>query len=111
MGFLHHSRPIVRPADDPVVRLLAGVLRPVRLGRGSAPLELDLAHRVPAPILAVGAYQQNTVALAWEDRAVISPHIGDLASPRGREMFARVAEDLLRLYGVRAECIAHDAHP
>ena len=40
-AFLHHDRPIVRPADDPVYRVIAGVPRPLRLGRG-APLELEL---------------------------------------------------------------------
>jgi hydrogenase maturation protein HypF len=110
-GFLHHNRPITRPADDPVMRVSAGVMRPLRLGRGTAPLELDLPTRTPVPILAVGAYMKTTVALAWDERAVVSPHIGDLASPRGREVFAQVAHDLQQLYGVRAEHIAHDAHP
>ena len=62
-------------------------------------------------MLAVGAYLKTTVALAWEDRAVVSPHIGELGSPRGREVFAQIAHDLQQLYGVRAHRIAHDAHP
>jgi hydrogenase maturation protein HypF len=110
-GFLHHNRPIARPADDPVVRVVAGLVRPLRLGRGSSPLELELPTRFSVPILAVGAYMKTTVALAWEERVVVSPHIGELASPRGREVFAQVARDLQQLYGVRAERIAHDAHP
>jgi hydrogenase maturation protein HypF len=110
-GFLHHNRPIARPADDPVVRVLASCVRPLRLGRGNAPLELRLARPVRVPTLAVGAYLKTTVALAWEDRAVVSPHIGELQSPRGREVFAQVARDLQQLYGQRAEVIAHDAHP
>jgi hydrogenase maturation protein HypF len=110
-GFLHHSRAIVRPADDPVVRVVAGGARPVRLGRGTAPLELSLPLPIEMPTLAVGAYMKNTVAFAWGDRAVVSPHIGDLTSPRGREIFAQVAHDLQHLYGVRAERIVHDAHP
>ncbi len=110
-GFLHHDRPIARPADDPVVRVIAGAVRPLRLGRGTAPLELALPQHTAVPTLAVGAYSKTTVALAWEDRAVVSPHIGELASPRGREVFAQVAHDLQQLYGVRAQRIAHDAHP
>ncbi len=110
-GFLHHDRPIMRPADDPVVRVIAGFTRPVRLGRGTAPLELSLRIPIQVPTLATGAYMKNTVALAWDDRAVVSPHIGDLGSPRGRVVFAQVAHDLQHLYGVRAERIAHDAHP
>ena len=110
-GFLHHDRPIVRPADDPVVRVVAGAARPMRLGRGTAPLELELPVGVAVPTLAVGAYLKSTVALAWGHRAVVSPHIGELSSPRARQVFAQVAGDLQRLYGVRAERIAHDAHP
>jgi hydrogenase maturation protein HypF len=68
---------------------------------------------LPAPVrlptLAVGAYGKTTVSLAWGDRAIVSPHIGDLASPRGRTVFVQIAHDLQQLYGVRAECIAHDA--
>ena len=41
-AFLHHDRPIARPADDSVVRVIAGRARPIRLGRGIAPLELTL---------------------------------------------------------------------
>ena len=36
-AFLHHDRPILRPADDPVFRIIAGTPRPLRLGRGCAP--------------------------------------------------------------------------
>jgi hydrogenase maturation protein HypF len=110
-GFLHHDRVIARPADDPVLRIIAGAPRPVRLGRGTAPLELTLSRRIQVPTLAVGAYMKATVALAWGERVVVSPHIGDLESPRGRDVFAQVAHDLQRLYGVRAERIVHDAHP
>ena len=84
---------------------------PCALGRGTAPLELSLPLPIQVPTLAVGAYLKNTVALAWDDRAVVSPHIGDLESPRGRAVFAQVAHDLQHLYGVRAERIVHDAHP
>jgi hydrogenase maturation protein HypF len=110
-GFLHHDRPIARPADDSVMRVLAGAARPIRLGRGTAPLELNLPLRAQTPILAVGGYQKTTISLAWGDRAVVSPHIGELSSPRGREVFAQVVRDLQQLYGVRAARIVHDAHP
>jgi hydrogenase maturation protein HypF len=110
-GFLHHDRPIARPADDSVVRVFARAARPIRLGRGTTPLELNLPLRAQTPILAVGAYQKTTISLAWGDRAVVSPHIGELSSPRGREVFAQVACDLQQLYGIRAARIVHDAHP
>jgi hydrogenase maturation protein HypF len=110
-AFLHHDRPIERPADDPVLQLNAGRMRAVRIGRGNGPLELRLPRALSHPTLAVGAFLKNTVALAWEDRVVVSPHVGELASPRSRAVFEQVAADLQRLYGVRAEQLACDAHP
>jgi hydrogenase maturation protein HypF len=109
-AFLHHDRPIVRPADDSVCRQVGGRLRRLRIGRGLAPLEIDLPFDVPQPLLGVGAHQKNCVTLAWDRRAVVSPHIGTLDSPRALAVFERTIEDLQRLYGVRAACIACDAH-
>ncbi len=110
-GFLHHDRPIVRPADDAVYRRIGGVPRPLRLGRGAAPLEIELPLRLRRPVLATGSHMKNAVALAWERRLVLSPHVGDLDSRRSLEVFAAVAEDLQRLYGVAAEVVLCDAHP
>lgn len=110
-AFLHHDRPIERPADDAVLRVIAGGARPVRLGRGNAPLERLLGAAVDQPVLAVGGQMKVTVALAFADRIVLSPHVGDLDSPRGRDVFARVARDLQQLYGVTAHAIVVDAHP
>ena len=109
-AFLHHDRPIVRPADDPVFRRIAGVMRPLRIGRGCAPLELELSGRQERPLLAVGGHMKGALALAWDNRAVISPHIGEMDSPRSLRVFEQVASDLQRLYGVQAERIVCDAH-
>lgn len=110
-AFLHHNRPIQRPADDPVWRFNSGRMRPIRLGRGNAPLELELPIALEAPTLAVGAFLKNTVALGWKNRVIVSPHIGELDSPRAVEVFAQVAGDLQALYDVKAERLACDAHP
>ncbi len=109
-AFLHHDRPIVRPADDPVYRRIGGRMRPLRLGRGCAPLELTLPWRQPAPLLAVGGHMKGTLALAWDERVVVSPHIGEMDSPRSLAVFEQVAADLQSLYGVEAERIVCDAH-
>ncbi len=109
-AFLHHDRPIERPADDPVWRPIAGRPRPLRLGRGCAPLERELPFTLQRPLLATGGHMKNTIALAWDNRVVVSPHIGDLDAPRSLEVFARTAADLQSLYGVQAEVIVSDAH-
>ncbi|MBW8370824.1 MAG: carbamoyltransferase HypF [Thiobacillus sp.] len=110
-AFLHHDRPIVRPADDPVYRVIAGVARPLRMGRGSAPLELELPAVLPAPVLALGSHMKNTLCLAWGNRAVVSPHVGELDTLRSLDTLGQVAADLQRLYQVRATRLIVDRHP
>jgi hydrogenase maturation protein HypF len=110
-AFLHHDRPIVRPADDPVYRVIAGKPRLIRLGRGNAPLEIDLPWSLPHPMLALGGHLKNTIALGWGNRAVISPHLGDMDTHRGRKLLEQVAADLQSLYGVTAQEVLCDAHP
>jgi hydrogenase maturation protein HypF len=75
------------------------------------PLELPLPERLQRPLLAVGGHLKTTVALAFEDRVVISPHIADMGTVRSEEVFAQVADDLQRLYGVKAQEVVCDAHP
>jgi hydrogenase maturation protein HypF len=110
-AFLHHDRPIVRPADDSVVRIAAGRPRPIRLGRGVAPLELKLPSALPEPVLAVAGHLKLTVALAWGRRVVVSPHIGDMGTLRSEQVFEQVTRDLQRLYDVEARHWLCDAHP
>ena len=108
-AFLHHDRPIVRPADDAVVRVIAAQPRPLRHGRGSAP-EAGLHQPPDRPVLALGGQSKVTLALAFGRRVVLSPHIGDLHTPRSRVVFEQVAGDLQRLYGVRAATLVIDRH-
>ncbi len=109
-AFLHHDRPIVRPADDPVYRNIAGKIRPLRMGRGAAPCEFELPWRLSDPVLAVGGHMKATLALGWGNRVAVSPHIGEMGNPRSLEVLEQLAEDLQALYAVRATSIVCDAH-
>ena len=51
------------------------------------------------------------VALGWRRGIVVSPHVGDLDSPRAREVFARAIADLQTLHQVGAARILCDRHP
>ena len=110
-AFLHHDRPIIRAADDSVVRVIAGSPRVIRSGRGLAPQEFDLSVSVPEPVIATGGHHKTAVALAWGRRAVVSPHIGDLDSPRSRAIFAQVIADLQALHRVDARRVLCDMNP
>ena len=108
--FVVHNRPIVRPMDDSIVRVVRGREMILRRSRGYAPLPVHLKQSVP-PILAVGAQLKNTVALSVGHEAFISQHIGDLETTEAHAAFRAVATDLPRLYDVAPEIIACDLHP
>ena len=109
-AYLHHDRPIIRPADDPVFRTIAGKPTPIRGGRGLTPMELELDLELQHPVLAVGAQMKNTIALAWDNRVVISPHIGEMDSARSLSVFESSINDLQKLYGISIQSIICDAH-
>ena len=110
-AFLHHDRPIERPADDPVYRMIDKRARPIRTGRGTAPIELMLPFTLEQPLLAVGSQMKNTITLAWKNRVVISPHIGEMDTARSLMVFEKTINDLQELYKVNVESIVCDAHP
>lgn len=109
-AFLHHNRPILRPADDSVYRKLDHRARAVRLGRGIAPLELPLLHALSEPVLALGGEMKAALALGIGKRAVLGPHIGEMSSPRAFDVMVGFAGDMPRLHGVAPARLACDAH-
>jgi len=108
--FLMHNRPIVRPVDDSVVRLMMGREMVLRRARGYAPLPVRLKDKLPAA-LAVGGNLKNTVALADGREAIISQHVGDLEHLPAYLSFRRVINDFQRLYDIQPREIVCDLHP
>ena len=47
-AFLFHNRRILRHADDSVVRIIGGRPVPIRIGRGLAPVRIELPIEPPA---------------------------------------------------------------
>ncbi|WP_298285415.1 carbamoyltransferase HypF, partial [Acidocella sp.] len=109
-AFLHHNRPIARPVDDSVLRVIDGAPSLLRAGRGFSPLEVPLPRKLPYPVLALGGHMKNTIALGFGDLAVISPHLGTLDNPAALAAFARMAGELPALYGVKPQALIVDAH-
>lgn len=107
-AFLVHDRPIVRPLDDSIVRVVDGRPLPLRCGRGFAPLAIP--NPTP-PALAVGGHLKGAVAVSDGVRTVLGPHLGDLGHPAADDAFRRALEDLPRLYRVKPPCVVHDRHP
>jgi hydrogenase maturation protein HypF len=108
--FLLHNRPIARPCDDSVVRLVRGRESVMRRARGYAPLPVFIGHDLP-PILAVGGHLKNTIAIAVGPQVFLSQHVGDLDTLEARGAFERAIDDLCRLYRFQPRLVACDLHP
>jgi hydrogenase maturation protein HypF len=108
--FLVHDRPIARPVDDSVVRVVLGRELVLRRGRGYAPVPVPVGEPLP-PVLAVGAHLKSTVAVTTPGGVCLSQHLGDLETVAAAEAFARAAADLPRFVGVEPAAVACDLHP
>ncbi len=108
--FLVHDRPIARPVDDSVVRVMAGRPSMLRRSRGYAPLPVSVSKPVPS-ILAVGGHLKNTVALSRGREVFLSQHIGDLDAALTTRSFEKTILDLENLLGIQPETARCDLHP
>ncbi len=111
--FLIHDRPIVRPIDDSIARIIMREETIIRRARGYAPLPISILkskNSHPA-ILAVGAHLKNTIAIAIDHQIFLSQHIGDLETSQAIDAFSQVIASFQKLYDFEPEIIAGDRHP
>ena len=108
--FLLHDRPIARPLDDSVLRVMDGTPVILRRARGYAPAPLFLQQDTP-PLLATGGHLKNTVALAQGNALHISQHTGDLENLESLSAFKHAITDLTAFHQSNPVCILHDKHP
>jgi hydrogenase maturation protein HypF len=119
-AWLVHDRDILARNDDSVLRVRPdGSACFLRRGRGHAPspsaLPLPVSYRgevSAAPsVLAMGAMLKATVCITQGDRAMVSPHVGDLDSPATREVYAALAERWPAWLDTQPDAVACDLHP
>ena len=108
--FLVHDRPIARPCDDSLTRVVRGHASVIRRARGYAPLPVFIGSDLP-PVLAVGGHLKSTVAVAIGPQVFLSQHMGDLDTLEARHAFERAIADLCRLYQFEPKLVACDLHP
>lgn len=118
---LRHDREIVVPCEDSVWMMDGDEPLPVRRSRGYAPLPVRLGAvsddlggaDAPDPpvVLAAGADVKNTVALARDEWAFMSGHVGDLETLAGRRHHEATAAALVAFHRRTPHVVAADAHP
>jgi hydrogenase maturation protein HypF len=108
--FLMHNRPIVRPVEDSVVRIMLGRPMMLRRARGYAPLPLMINLEMPR-LLATGAHLKNAVAVSMGNQVFLGPHVGDLETSEAADAFEKSAASLIALHEKPVVRVACDAHP
>lgn len=108
---LCHDREINLRNDDSLCMIQRGAPQVWRRARGYAPNPIRLKHPLSRCVLAMGAEIKNTVALGFDDKVVISPHVGDLETPEALNGLDKVASSLPAFLDRQPEVVAVDLHP
>lgn len=107
--FLTHNRPILRPLDDSIVRLINDKITVLRRARGYTPLPITLKSAMP-DTLAVGGQLKNTIAISHGPHIILSQYLGDLDSAATQQQFQATLTDLQDFYQIAPTRIMHDLH-
>ncbi len=108
---LDHNRSIVNGCDDSVVMVVKDQEVMIRRARGYAPAAVKLPFSLEQNVLALGANQKSTIAIAFEDEVILSPHIGDLNTIDSVTYFEKNIQILKRIYDFKPDLVMHDKHP
>jgi len=112
--FLIHNRPIVRHADDSIVRVVSGREMMIRRARGYAPLPVRLSNKHndgSKNYLAVGGHMKNNISVSSGNNVFVSQHIGDLSTDEAYKTFKNVINDFTKIYELNPGIIISDLHP
>lgn len=117
-ALLGNDRAILSRYDDSVVRVVDGIVMPVRRARGYAPqpLPLPALDGAPSCVLACGPQQKATIALTREgtnDEATcfVSQHIGDVENGGTFDAWNAARTRLENLFDLAPAALACDMHP
>lgn len=108
---LVHNRDIINRVDDSVVLCVEDKRFFIRKARGYAPSTINLPFKIRSNILAVGGHQKVTIAVAFDDRIILSQHIADLDSPDSRDSFEESVNRFLSIYQILPDIVVSDLHP
>jgi len=108
--YLTHNRPILRPLDDSIVRIINNKATVIRRARGYVPSPIQLPVSI-SDTLAVGGHLKNTVAISIDNQAIISQHLGNLVNQTNRQLAEQTCENLQQFYSTKATRIMCDMHP
>lgn len=109
--FLIHNRPIVRPVDDSIVRVVKQKPTVLRRARGYAPLPASIRNTAEENFVCVGGHLKSTISMKKGNEVFVSQHIGDLENTEAEKYFLNTISDFKQMYKVDPDYLVHDLHP
>jgi hydrogenase maturation protein HypF len=109
--FLFHDRQIAHRCDDSVLRMHGKRQLFIRRSRGYAPTPIILREKTRRCIVGLGSELNNTSCILLENKAFVSPHIGDVENIETESFLRNTIEYLTRLTNSKIEAVACDLHP
>lgn len=106
---LNHTREIVHPLDDSIVKVINGHPVWLRRSRGMVPKSIPIDSK--KSILALGAEMNSTFCLTKNGRALVSQYFGNLSSIDVQDRFLEELESWKTLFDIHPELIVCDEHP
>lgn len=98
-------------ADDSVVRVHGRDTSIIRRSRGFAPEPIHLARSSKRSVLSFGAELNVTSCILFNDKAILSQHIGDVEKYETVQFLRDATEHLIRLTNAKIDLVACDLHP
>lgn len=111
--FLIHDREIVNRVDDSVLRNTNGKWVFLRRSRGYAPMWIRIRSDLDGEYIAFGADLNNTGALGFEDKVVLTQYIGDLDSFNAQRELLKYIGFFIENYRINLDktIVIVDKHP
>ncbi|MDW8048747.1 MAG: carbamoyltransferase HypF [Nitrososphaerota archaeon] len=109
--FLFHNRRIAHRCDDSVVRVHECMPVHIRRSRGYAPAPIFLRFKAEKCAVGLGGELNNTICIILDDKAFLSPHIGDVENVETRDFLERTVHHMIHLTNAKVGAVACDMHP
>lgn len=114
-GILTHTRRILTPMDDTVLRCYGSETLFIRKSRGYTPLPIDIGGcnhtRVSKQVLALGGQLKSTFTMVKSSFAYVSQHFGDLDDEKSFVDYRQNIERMKALVKIEPTLLCCDLHP
>ena len=108
---LDYNREILNSCDDSILQVVNEKIIKLRNSRGYAPSSLKVDGKFSKKILSLGANQKSTFSIAFDNKIITAPYLGDLDSISSIENYKKTVENFLNFYDFVPEIIVCDKHP